>query len=189
MIKTSHYPKESRNCLMCGSAFMASTHPSRDGRGRFCSKSCGARYNQTKHGHTTKKTQSRTYNTWTNMISRCHRPSSPRYESYGAVGIAVCDRWRNSFENFLADMGERPDGCTIDRIDGSLGYSPENCRWLSIKEQQRNRKNNVMITFDNTTMCLKDWANLLGISSSTLSYRIKHWPIERALKPTPRDVV
>ena len=143
-----------------------------------------------KHGHTTHSGTSPTYNSWTNMVARCYRPSAGRYKDYGAKGITVCDRWRFSFENFLADMGERPEGCTLDRKDNKEGYTPENCKWSTTAEQQRNRKNNVNITIDGITLCLEDWAGKSGINKNTLAYRLKAgWPTEKLLSPTTRTLL
>lgn len=91
------------------------------------------------HGHRANSSRSPTYHTWLNMIARCDNPSAISYRYYGARGITVCERWRN-FENFLADMGERPPGKTIDRKDNDKGYEPGNCRWATPAEQVANRR-------------------------------------------------
>ena len=84
------------------------------------------------------------YGAWGGMVNRCHNPKNSSFGRYGALGVTVCDRWRfgengaSGFECFLADMGERPDGHTLDRIDGQRGYAPDNCRWATIKEQRAN---------------------------------------------------
>ena len=93
-----------------------------------------------KHGHNRGGNRmSPTYRTWDSMIGRCTRPSNASYPRYGGKGITVCERWR-VFENFLADMGDRPEGRTLDRIDPSGNYEPGNCRWLTPKEQLARRR-------------------------------------------------
>lgn len=81
-----------------------------------------------------------TYRIWAAMVSRCHNPNHYGYAMYGGRGIAVCDRWRHDFLAFLSDMGERPQGLSIDRIDNSKGYEPGNCRWATSKEQGQNTR-------------------------------------------------
>lgn len=112
--------------------------------------SCGCYNSQrqreihTIHGNCTNSSSSGTYMSWQSMLNRCTNRNSRMYSKYGAVGISVCDEWRN-FERFLMDMQERPKGTSLDRIDGSKGYSPDNCRWATPTEQIRNRCNTLSI--------------------------------------------
>lgn len=104
---------------------------------------CGCKSGKITHGHTRKKdykTTSPTHLTWTGMKHRCHNPKHTAYERYGAKGVHVCEEWRKSFVKFLADMGERPKGMTLDRIDSSKGYFKENCRWATTTEQYQNKR-------------------------------------------------
>lgn len=124
------------------------------------------------HGHTKNNSDTPTYRSWYAMKARCINPNNSRYASYGGRGITVCDTWM-SFTNFLSDMGERPEGHTLDRLDNSLGYSPSNCRWASSKQQAQNKRNNTIISANGKSQCLQAWANELNVPPSTLGYRLK----------------
>lgn len=102
---------------------------------------------------------------------RCRNPNNRDYPHYGGRGITVCERWDN-FETFLADMGIRPKGMTLDRVDNSKGYSPENCRWATRAEQSQNTRKTSFITYQGETRTVTDWAKISGISRDTLQARI-----------------
>ncbi len=113
---------------------------------------------------------------------RCYDPKNISFPRYGALGVVVCERWRN-FELFVADMGIRPAGMTLDRWPNRKGnYEPGNCRWSTPKQQVENSSIPIMIEFQGKTQCISDWAKELGIRQSLLSWRIrKGWPLGRAL--------
>ena len=117
------------------------------------------------------------------MINRCTRPSDESYRFYGAKGITVYDPWLKDFQTFLADMGEPPSEVhTIERKDSKGNYTPENCVWATMKEQQNNRSNNVHLTYNGETLTLSQWADRIGINRKTLQFRLRRgWSIERAL--------
>lgn len=120
------------------------------------------------------------YGLWLKMIARCTKPENDDYANYGGRGIRVCDRWL-SFENFFADMGERPAGKTLDRKDVDGDYEPGNCRWATYREQNQNRRDNRLISFNGETLALQEWARRLGIRHATLQERLSKWPLDRAL--------
>ena len=113
------------------------------------------------------------------MKNRCYRKQDVSYERYGAKGIRICDRWLNSFENFYKDMGNCPKGHSIDRIDSSGNYSPNNCRWATVLEQARNKKN--VFLYKGKTFSQYD--EELGLSSGSVRARVKlyGWDIEKAI--------
>lgn len=126
-------------------------------------------------------TESGTYRSWTSMRTRCYNTKAVQYKYYGGKGIKICDRW-TLFENFLDDMGLRPDGTSLDRIDNTKDYEPGNCRWSSRKEQSRNRSMNIPVTFRGETKIVSEWAAVVGIAAKTLRWRLKRgWPVERVL--------
>jgi len=116
-----------------------------------------------------------TYYVWATMKARCSNPNNDNYHRYGGRGISVCESWANSFEQFLADMGERPDGLSIDRIDVNGDYEPSNCRWATATEQMRNTSVNRLITHNGQTKTLVEWAEASGISVQTLHSRLGRW--------------
>ena len=120
------------------------------------------------------------YGRWNGMVQRCHDKNHVRYAKYGGKGITVCERWL-SFPNFLADMGEPPAGASIERIDNSKGYSPENCIWADSSTQMRNTSRTRLIEFNGKTQCVTDWAKEIGIHESSLRERLTKWPVEKAL--------
>jgi len=113
------------------------------------------------------------YRSWTGMINRCTNPSARGYHRYGGRGIEVCERWINSFEAFYEDMGPRPVGTSIDRIDFNGNYEPENCRWADIETQNSNTSTTVLITAKSETKSLGAWARELGVSTVAIRYRLK----------------
>lgn len=139
---------------------------------------------RTTHGGTSL----RAYRTWEAMKRRCLNPNDPAYEDYGARGITVCDRWLD-FANFFADMGERPEGLTLDRIDNDGPYAPENCRWATRTEQARNTRSCEFITFGGVTKPLPQWAEDCGMKACTLRARLRSgWDVERALTTPVRPL-
>ena len=122
------------------------------------------------------------YRKYWSMIDRCCNKSSKVWDRYGGRGITVCDRWKNSFDVFLEDMGFPPPGTSLDRIDNNKGYSPDNCRWATMKEQQRNRRDNRYLEHNGEKLCITDWGKKLGVSQQAIQYRLKNgYLIEDAL--------
>lgn len=123
-----------------------------------------------------------TYRSWLSMRHRCHTPSRDSYKYYGAKGIIVCERWRESYDDFLQDMGPRLPGTTLDRINSEGNYTPKNCRWATLEQQAENKKSTKRLTFNNQTLSIKEWAKRLSISPATIHGRIyAGWTIEKTL--------
>ena len=138
----------------------------------------GARY---KHNHAWVGHMSPTYQSWRAMLARCRQPKNNRYARYGGRGIQICDRWMQ-FENFLADMGARPPGTTLDRKYSDQDYCKENCRWATPKTQARNHAR--YLTIAGQTLGLVEWSARTGIRLATIHYRLSHgWPAEKILIP------
>jgi len=152
---------------------------------RGLSKSCGCLQKEvsSKLFSTHKMKKSPEYKSWAAMKQRALNPNNNRYTDYGERGVKVCERWRDSFENFLADMGPKPSAQhSIDRIDVMGDYTPENCRWATPTEQARNRRTTVLIKTPKGVMCIKQAANEYGIKYNTLCGRLaKGMSVESAL--------
>lgn len=125
------------------------------------------------------------YPNYKSMMERCYLPTAGNYKRYGGKGITVCEEWHdiNKFAEWAEISGYIP-GLTIDRIDSNKGYSPDNCRWATKKQQSNNRKNTIFYTYKGETKALTDWASLYGINRYTLYDRIEKrgWSVEKALE-------
>lgn len=127
-------------------------------------------------------TKTRTYKSWESMKQRCNNANSVDYHRYGGRGIYVCSRWNDSFENFIADMGARPEGKTLDRIENSKGYEPNNCKWSTATEQQENRRTNPTISYQGRTITVVSLAKEIGIPAKILIWRLNNcWSVDRAV--------
>lgn len=159
---------------------------------RGVTKSCGCLRRETAHAQRNKRTHgltgSTTYRAWRQMKARCLNVRHPAYPDYGERGITVCTRWLESFENFLADMGYKPDGLTLERRNNDGPYSPDNCYWATWMQQAQNRRSTRLATFAGETLCFAEWARRVGLSCSVFAGRIRRgWSMDRALA-TPLQV-
>lgn len=153
-------------------------------------KSCGCYQREraaeahTTHGMAQRGKWYPVYAVWESMLQRCENPNNKSYKDYGGRGIKVCDEWHDVqvFTDWALANGQE-EGLTIDRIDNNGNYEPGNCHWVTRKEQARNRRSNRLITFNDKTQTMAEWAEEINISYHTLKHRINnyHWPIERAL--------
>jgi len=143
-----------------------------------------------KHGHSCRGKKSKIYTHFMNIKARCCVKSNKDYARYGAIGVTVCDRWMHGeegvsgFECFLLDMGEPPSGKpSLDRVDGSKGYSPDNCRWSDASTQANNRSSNHRLEIDGEVKTVAQWSRVSGIGSKTILHRLKHQqlPVKEAV--------
>ena len=133
---------------------------------------------------------SRLYNTWYNVKARCTNPKNPRYSSYGGRGVSICEEWKHSFDTFKewALRHGYDDALSIDRIDNDGNYEPSNCRWISNREQQRNKRTNLFYTIGNETKTLTEWCEQYGVGFNTIKGRLgKGWGILEALTSPLKD--
>jgi hypothetical protein len=126
----------------------------------------------TTHGHSSNGTITKSYRRWLKIKNRCHNENDKDYKYYGGRGIKVCERWAK-FENFYSDMGDVPDGMTIEREDNDKGYSPDNCKWATPMEQANNRRSNTFYTYENQTLTFAQWCRRNGIKPETVDSRMR----------------
>ena len=165
----------------CGTEKVIRGNALKSGRSKSCGCMIGA-----KHGHRRTSKTSPEYATWVSMMSRCNNINDPYFYLYGGAGIKVCEKW-GAFESFYKDMGERPAGKTIDRIDAGKGYFKENCRWATAREQARNRRTNVILKTPSGEMCISAAAEKYGLCVTTLKNRLlRGWSVEKAVMTPAR---
>lgn len=151
----------------CGKTHVVQAYSLRKGN----TKSCGCLALETRSTH--KQSYSDEYHIWQAMKARCNNPNALKYYMYGARGVTVCPSWITSFENFYADMGDRPaKNYSIERLDGSLGYSKENCVWADKTTQANNTRLNRPMTYLGETLNLSQWARKFNIPVTTLLNRV-----------------
>ena len=163
----------------CGNEVVVRSDKLRGGR----KLTCGSYEKHSRWGGKTTEFR-KEHNSWSHMILRCYSPTLKSYPNYGGRGITVCDRWRTSFTDFLADMGPRPgERYSIDRIDVNGNYEPGNCRWAPLSEQRRNSRDTVFVQYGDRRVKLADLADELGVKLETLRSRLViGWPIEKAIE-------
>jgi len=140
---------------------------------KYCKEHNKKRVTKVKRVRESGNTSNDLYSTWTGMLQRCFDKKSKNYKNYGGRGISVCDEWVKSFSKFYEDMGPKPQGFSLDRINNDKGYSKSNCKWSSRKEQARNNRLNVLITYNGETNCIKYFCEKYGINQFTAYTRYK----------------
>ncbi len=191
VIKRSCNSKNGHACWLCQCSCGQKRIVSSDSLKSERTKSCGClsaektKRRFTKHGHT----RSRTYESWQHMNQRCKNPNNQDYHNYGGRGIIICKRWEK-FENFLEDMGERPAGTSLDKINNNHGYCETNCRWSTPEQQNKNKRNNLYETYGGKTQLVTKWAKEYDISYHILWDRLYRldWSISKALT-TPVRII
>lgn len=168
----------------CGNFKEVESHNLQNGH----TKSCGCLRKEItiKRNKTHDLSHTRLHNIWTGMKTRCYNKNAVKYPNYGGRGIKVCDEWLNDFMSFYdwAMANGYNDNLTIDRIYVNGNYTPNNCRWITMEQQARNKRNSLIYTIDNETRSLVEWCKLLGLNYDIVRQRIKryNWTIEKALE-------
>lgn len=161
----------------CGTVAQHHVHPFL----KRVSSRCGACRRKGKHG----MRRSPEWKSWSSMRERCNNPKHQSFVHYGGRGIRICDRWSDidtGFAAFFSDMGRKPSRShSIDRVDVNGHYEPGNCRWATQRQQQRNRRSNVLIEAFGRTQCVSAWAEEIGVTTECVLWRLQRWPIEQAV--------
>lgn len=171
---------------VCGNTLRAPHHEVTSGHVKSCGCAKRDALSQLRHGQTAGAT-SPEYRVWSSMMTRCYNRQSKSFHNYGGRGIGVCDRWRADFMAFFLSMGQRPSpDHSLDRVDVDRDYGPDNCRWATQTEQQRNRRDAIKLTIDGVTKHLFDWAAERGLAPKTVYQRIwRGWSVARSLEVNP----
>jgi hypothetical protein len=183
-VGTIKHPKHTCTCD-CGVVVIVSRGGLHDGSTKSCG--CLRKESATAASTTHGKSGLPEYKVWKSMNDRTGNPNNWAWDRYGGRGIKACDEWR-SFDRFITDMGQRPSpNSQLDRIDNDLGYSKENCRWVTRKENMRNTSVNIVATFNGETKTVREWAETHGRSAAAVAGRLRRgWDMERALS-TPES--
>jgi len=176
----------------CGNVIVTTGHNLRGGNTKSCG--CSSRDRIREWNYTVKRKHggrdTKLFHIWSGMKTRCYNPHAINYKDYGAKGVTICDEWLTDFAKFRdwAMSNGYSHELTIDRIDYNGNYEPNNCRWCTTKEQNRNRRSNKMITYKGETHCIADWADIIGMKYSILQRRLNnpHYTLERAFTEPPR---
>ena len=171
----------------CGSLKIVRFADLRSGKTLSCG--CLQKQKVSDYHKTHGKSNTRLYHIWFDMNHRCFNKNNAEYKSYGGRGISVCKEWQG-LEGFLhfekwSFLNGYNDKLTIDRVNNNKGYSPENCRWITIKEQQRNRSDNTKFTYKGETKCISEWSEITGLSFSCISYRFNNGWLPEEIIETP----
>lgn len=163
----------------CGTTKTISAQNLRKGDARSCR--CLAREEASVRSKTHGMSHKPTYGSWASMWQRCSNEKHKAFENYGGNGVQVCDHW-SDFSNFLADMGVRPAGTSLDRIDGTKGYEKSNCRWATPAEQSANRRNSIRVLYHGREMCFAHAVRAAGLDITVAKQRRwRGWPVERII--------
>lgn len=152
-------------------------------RAKICSRSCALNANHKHGGVGTKE-----YHAWTDIKYRCFNPKHPRAKDYGGRGISMCPEWKENFTVFFAYVGPAPSPAhALDRIDNDKGYEPGNVRWVTVSENNNNRRNNLTLTYKGETKTAAQWAKELGVESKIIRNRVHSgWTVEDTLTTPPK---